>query len=393
MADTTADTQGPADLDTAAPGAGADDENAALVAELEVAQGKKPAAKPGKKPAAKPEPEPAEDDDAETADDEAPEAEEAAADDDDEADDLDEDEDPDEDEDDADPDADEDAEVDADADPALKKRLDAVRRTEERQRRQLEQERATLERERTEFKAETKQLREAVEQIRGRAARAKIDPIGLLEAHGLTQDDMEYVAQLAFARSKSAATKGPEYRAAAERALRDREAAAERDALRAEVEEMKKGLESREAQAAADRELDAYFARAFRKASADATPITAKLIARRPKAAREELAVTATQLAAKLGRLPKVAELLAAHEKREVRALKLRGIKPPTPGAAKPATAAEVDADPAKPAAAAKPGKGAKAKPAKSAVADESDDDVAIPSTADLVRELQRTAN
>lgn len=387
-----AETVDPGDRE--ARGAVAADENAELVAELEAELGGKPAKPAGKaKPAAKPavKPEPAADEDAGPADDEAPADDEdadneegAAAESGDEDDSEDEDADElEDDEAEADEEPDEDDELDAEAakDPETKKRWDALRRTAQRQRERFEQERTTFDRERTAWQTETRQVRDAVERIRALAARAKLDPISLLEAHGLGQDDMEFVAQQAYARSKAAAAK-PEYRAAAERAQRERELAETANANAKRLAELEAKLEGKDSQAQVERELDAYFGRAFRKVT-DATPITARLIAKRPKAAREELQVTAAQLSAKLGRLPKVAELLAAHEKREVRALKLRGIKPPTPGAGKPAVAAPAEAG--KPAAA-KPG----AKPAKAAIAAVDDD---IPSTADLVRELAEQSN
>jgi hypothetical protein len=367
----------------AAGAAGADDENAALIAELDAEQGRKPAGgKPTKKPIAAKKPDAEADDEeavdvADDGDGEAAEEDEAATPGADEEDD--ELEDDDENEEESDEDGPDD-ELDAEAakDPALKKRLDAVRRTELRQRQRLTAERAAFERERSGWQTETQQLRAAVTRIEGLAARAKIDPISLLEAHGLGADDMEYVSQLAYARSKAAAGK-PEYRAAAERAVREREASEKVTTAEKRIADLEKKLEAKETQAAAERDLDAYFDRAFRKAT-DATPITARLIAKRPKAARAELAVTATQLVNKLGRMPKASELLAAHEKREVRALKLRGIKPPEPGAGKPV--AQAAGKPSKPAAAAKPAAG---KPA----ATEADvDDVKIPSAAELVREL-----
>lgn len=354
--------------DPAAAGAG-DDENAALVAEIEAELGVKPA-KPAKKPVEKPA-DPADDED-DTTEDEPDDESAADADDEDAAADEDEpdDEEDDEDSDEEDPDDD----VDAEKDPALKKRLDAARRTEQRQRQRLEQDRASFDRERTAWQSETKQHREAVARINAMAARAKIDPAGLLEALGV--DDMEYAGQQAYARGKAASGK-PEYRAAAERAIRERELADQAAANAKRIADLEAKLEAKDTQTAAERELDTYFDKAFRKAT-DATPITARLIAKRPATARAELAITASRLAEKLGRLPKATELLAAHEKREVRALRQRGITPPTPGAGKPALA---------------PGKGATAKPAakpaaKPPIAKPSDDEDAIPSNADLLREL-----
>lgn len=360
------------------PGAtGADDETAALIAELDAEQGR-PAKKPARpKPKDEPAPEPELDGDADP-DDESDGAEATVEDpgdpDEDEPDDEDEDPDPDE----EDPGNEDELDAEAAKDPALKKRIEAVRRTEQRQRQRLEQERAELGRERSAFQAETTQLRTAVTRIEGLVARVKIDPAAVLEALGLTADDMEYAGQQCYARGKAAAGK-PEYRVAAERAARDRELAEKVAASDKRTADLEAKLAAKESQAAAERDLDAYFDRAFHKAT-DATPITARLIAKRPRTARAELAATAGQLVAKLGRMPKAAELLAAHEKREVRALKLRGITPPTPGTGKPAV---VPGKPAvKPAAAARPA-------AKPAAAEDDEDAIVIPTAADLVKELQ----
>lgn len=356
-----------------AAGAPAADDDATLLAELEAEQGKA-GAKPAKKPVAKPEP---------AADDDAPADDaEAVADEDDDLDgDADDDAEPSDDEDEDDDEDPDDADPDGEADPALKKRLDAVRRTEQRQRLQLERERAEIARERQELQTARGQVSEGQKRFEALRERAKYDPAGVLETLGLSTDDMEYAAQQAYARSKAAAGKA-EYRAAADAAQRQRQVADKADSAEKRIAELEKKLETRDQQTAVERELDTYFDRVIRKVT-DATPITAAL-AKRPKAARAELAVTAQRLVEKLGRMPKAAELIAAHEKREARALKLRGIKPPGAGAKPAANETDAAATPA-----AKPAKGKAAKSAPAADPDE----IAIPSTADLVRELSAQRN
>lgn len=381
----------------AAVGAPADASDEALLAELEAAQGGAPAAK--RKPA-KPAP-PADDDAADEPADEAEgdaEGDEDAAADDDaedaEGDEFDEDaddedDDPDEDEEDEDGEDDDDELDDgaAEADPELKKRIAAVRRTEQRQRQRMQREREEFQRERDTFATESKQLRERAATYDRHVARAKIDPAGLLEALGLSHDDMEYAAQQCYARSKAAREK-PEYAAAARAAAAQREATEKANAAERRIAELEQKLAKGEQQTAVQRELDAYFDRACRKATS-ATPITKRLIDKRPKTARAELAATAGRLADKLGRMPKVSELLAAHEKREVRALKLRGIAPPT--AAARTSDADADGTAAKSATSGKPAKVAGKKPAARAAEVETDEgaDLAIPTNADLVRELR----
>jgi hypothetical protein len=383
----------PAPVPNGAQPQGTGDEVASLLAELE-AEGKvKPADPAPAKPAAKPaKPAPPAEPAGDAADDAEPDAEPADQskdhdeDDEDEvdadADDPDdEDADPDDDE---DRDGDQDDELDEDADPETKKRMAAVRRTDRRLRERRDAERAQLDRDRVAFQTETRQLRGEVDQFKKLIARAKVDPVALLEAAGLGPDDMEYAATQAFARSSKASGK-PEYRTAAERAIRERESADKMTASEKRIADLEAKLEAKERQAAEDAELEAYFKRALRKAT-DATPITKKLIDTRPKLARRELTATAGELARKLGRLPKVSELLVEHERKEARALRARGIA--LPGAAAPAepeAAKDAKTPPAKPAKVAKPA--AAAKPATKPV------DAGLPSTDDLLREMKAGAH
>lgn len=359
--------------------------NEALLAELEGEGGGKPAAAKSakvapadKKPPAKekaaedeaPEPGAEDDDDLDVEDDE-----EDAGDTEDEEDDLD-DEDR-EDEEDEEP---------AEADPALSKRIAAVRKMEQRTRAKLTAERAAFDREREELRAQSKQVAEAQQRFDRLAARVRFDSYSVLKELGVTDDDMEVHSQHLFARSKNAAVT-PAHRAAADRALRDREQAEELRKTREEVDELKKGLTSREQQVAAQRELDAYFDRTVRKAT-DATPRVKTLIAKSPKRARAELAATALELTQRLGgAMPKPTQLLAAHEKKIARQLRRYGIADaePADAAAKPAIAGKKPAVNAKPA----PKPVAGAKPSR----DTSDSESHHPSRDELLKELSEGAH
>lgn len=369
-----------ADTDSPAPGgaaAGAPaDDDAALLADLEAEQGSaaggKPAAKPGK--GAKPAPVDDDADDGDAADDASPS------------------DDPDDDDDDDDDDApaeDPDDEDDALAaaatkDPELAKRLAAVRRTEQRQREQLTRDRAALDGERAQWKSQQQGSTDGQKRYDAIAARAKLDPAGVMAELGLGEDDMEYAATQLYARSKKAAA-NPAYRAAAEQAQRQREAADKTTANERRIADLEAKLSQRDQQVAVERELDSYFGRALRKVD-DTTPRTKKLIATNPKLARAELAATALELVERGKKsLPeiKAKELLAAHEKKIARRLRMYGVEDAAPAAddaAKPAAK--------KPAAAAKPNGKPGAKPA-AAAGDTETDETAIPSAADLVRELQ----
>lgn len=287
----------------------------------------------------------------------------------------------------------------ADKDPALKARLDAVRRTEERQRARFAQERQSFDRERQQFIDQRGQAIQRLQQFDQLAARAKYDLPSVVRALGIEPADFEYHAQSLMAHSPKFADKA-EYRQAQERAMREREAADEARQARAEAAEVKKMIADRDQQAAADRELDTYFARTMRKATDSTMPITAALIKNGPKAARAALTVTANELFQKLGRMPNPTELLTAHERKESRALQLRGIKPAPAAKAAAAVPAVNGANGTKPAPAggtkpngqtapAKPGKppAAAAPPATPAAAPPPDPHK-IPSRDELLAEL-----
>lgn len=362
--------------------------NEALLAELEGEGGGKPAAAKSAKVAPADKKPPAKE---KAAEDEAPEP--GAEDDDDDLDVEDDEEDAGDTEDEEDDLDDEDREDEedeepAEADPALAKRIAAVRKMEQRTRAKLTAERAAFDREREELRAQSKQVAEAQQRFDRLAARVRFDSYSVLKELGVTDDDMEVHSQHLFARSKNAAVT-PAHRAAADRALRDREQAEELRKTREEVDELKKGLTSREQQAAAQRELDAYFDRTVRKAT-DATPRVKALIAKSPKRARAELAATALELTQRLGgAMPKPTQLLAAHEKKIARQLRRYGI---ADAAAEPAASAgakspavkkpAVNGKPtAKPVAGAKPSR------------DTSDSESHHPSRDELLKELSEGAH
>lgn len=365
MADKPATDTG-SDQDTGAPEG---ESNEALLAELEAEQGaagKGKAAKPAKA-------------DPDDEDDEVDADLESDEDDDDGSDDAESDEDDEEDE------TDEEDE-EPDEDPARAKRQASLERNERRFRETMQRERADFDRERQAFDRERttweSQRSEGQKRFESLAARAKIDPAGVLEALGVDVDGMEYAAQQAYARSKAAAA-DPKYRAAADAARRQREI--EERAAKAEerVEKVEKTLEEKAKQAEADREVDAYLAKIVRKAS-DEHPRVKALIAKSSTTARRELEQTAFELAQKLGKLPSAKLVLAAHEKKIGRMLRRYGVDVDA--------AADTEQKPTeKPAAKVVPGK--KGKPAKGAAKVEADDapngEIRHPSTAELLRELR----
>lgn len=276
-----------------------------------------------------------------------------------------------------DPDAEEDPDELAAKDPELAKRLRVIRQTEQRQRAQLASERTAFERERGEFQQQSRQVLEAQQQFDALAARIRHDPIAVVAALGFgsNDDDWEYLAQQAVARSKKYADK-PEYRAAAQRAMRERELAESATKNERRIADLEKKLTERDQQTAVERDLERYFSRVTRKAD-DSTPRVKALITSRPKYARQELAKTALELGQKLGGMPTAKQLLAAHEKKIARQLRIYGVagesvaKPAATGGKAPAKAAPAGKTPA----AAQP--------------DDPAQPIKIPSHDDLLRELR----
>lgn len=205
------------------------------------------------------------------------------------------------------------------ADPELAKRLAAVRATEQRQRAALQREREELLREREEFRSQAKSIREAQDRFDRLAARAKYNPVAVLRELGLTDDDFEHAGQVIYAHSKAAGLK-PETKAAAERAMRERESMDELAQLRAKHEALEKRLAERDELDAADRQVRAFMGRVY-KAAGDETPLTKKYLAKNPAAAQAALTVTANRLAQKLGSWPKPEAVVRAYEKQRRRDL------------------------------------------------------------------------
>lgn len=273
---------------------------------------------------------------------------------------------------------DDEPDVAADADPETAKRQAAVRRTEQRARERMATERASFERERSEWQAQTKELTESKRQFDQLSARAKYDSYSVLRALGVSDDDMLVHAQLLYSRSKDAAVK-PEHRAASDREMRQRELSDQVARAEAKTAKLEADIAAKEQDAANAREAAVYLRRVVSVVD-DTAPLTKQLVAANPAKARAALSATALELAEKLGRLPKAAKVIAAHERKLASHLRDLGIA--APGGA--------GAAPAKIIAKAKPGAApAKAKPAADAPTDRVNGAVVIPSRADIVKEME----
>lgn len=200
----------------------------------------------------------------------------------------------------------------AKADPDLAKRLDVVQKAQKRAKEELARERAELERERERWKAEWNPRIQQAEQFLQLAGRAKYDPVGVLLALGLTEDDLEPAARQVYAHSKAAAA-DPRYKESATRVMRERQVADELAQTRKELTEMRQQLQAREQAQAAEREAQRYMESVV-KVAGEETPLVRTMLAKNAERTRERLAQTAMRLIEESGETPDPEDVVKALE-------------------------------------------------------------------------------
>jgi hypothetical protein len=313
----------------------------------------KPAKVDDKKPPAKSKPVDADDDDDDDLDDE----------DDEDLDDQDDEDDVEETADEADDDSDldeEDEDADADKDKGddaeTSKRLEKVRRTDQRLRERREQEFAKRDRELGDREGKIAKTIEhwtprieAAEKFEKLKARAKHSAVELLGELGVNlEEDGEDLAREIYAHSKKGAA-DPKNKDAAARSRKEREQAdtirklQERlDARDKAEEEQKMTAEQRKA---VDHHLDRFSALAKKS---EKFPLAKTYLAKNAEAARADLEVVAGRVAQQLGRMPEPKEVMKAFEKDRRRVLRAHGIDPKSRGAASSSAASSTDSKAAK---------------------------------------------
>lgn len=218
-------------------------------------------------------------------------------------------------------------------DPDTSKRLAAVQAAEKRgrekltaERKQIEAERAAFEKERAELAAQRKDL-DAYQKAR---ERAKLDPVGALEALGV--DDLEYAAKQLYAKAKA----DPSNKEAAARMMREREAAERLEAIERRLAERETAEKERsvmeQARAAATRFMGAVEKAATTGADA---PLAKVFLAKAPDKTRAQLGKIALELYDETGDEPQIDDVLARFEKTRREELLEYGVDPDsltTPG-------------------------------------------------------------
>jgi hypothetical protein len=204
-------------------------------------------------------------------------------------------------------------------DEDTKRRLGKVRRAEQRGREQLAAERRSWETEKQQVLAEWKPKIEAAQEFERLKARAKGDPLSVLQALGVGDDDLEEVSQILYGMSK-AGQKDPKYKAAAMQLKQNREL---REELRTANERIK-AIEERTTQSAAEQESNAaalrYLSRVAKSAT-DETPLLKAELDARPDATRERLRRVALQLHQRDGEMPDPKKVARTYEQIRRKAL------------------------------------------------------------------------
>lgn len=207
-------------------------------------------------------------------------------------------------------------------DPKEQKLLDNVRRAEKRMR-------EAASRRDTEFQAERAKWQQQVDrvaEVERLLSRAKHDPIALLRAAGVSDDDFELIAQAVYAESP-ALQKDPKQKAAAQAKLREREKEEKLSTYEKKLADIEARLEQQKADAQSAQEAQAYISQ-INTAAAARHPLVATLLKADPDETHDALVKTFNALGKKLNRAPRPDEVVAAYDKSERARLARLGIDP-----------------------------------------------------------------
>lgn len=218
-----------------------------------------------------------------------------------------------------------DEDADDGADPDKSKRLDAVRRREQRSREAIAKERRAFEQERDSFVAEWKPRIEAAERfesMKGRGVNA-YNAVDVLRELGMPDDDFEEAGRAIFAVSKTGAA-DPKNKEAIARNKREREQAEEIRELRKRLDERDSSEKKQAAEAANAREVE-RFIDGIAKSAPAGTP-SADWLEREPAKTRAHYARLAEKLWERTGARPTAKAVHAAYNKWRTNQLRSLGV-------------------------------------------------------------------
>lgn len=194
----------------------------------------------------------------------------------------------------------------------------AIRKQEIHLRRQMADERARWQAEQDQATASLKPRLAKLEEWEQRLASAKDDPIGYLQAAGWTETELEPLARIIYAHSPEGA-KDPKNKTAALQTKAQREANAELQKMRAELDDFKRAQQEQREQAEVQARIDGYYS-TVTKAVTDESPIARARLAAMPDAARERMLAIAERLYVDSGPsddlrdVPEPAQIIKAYE-------------------------------------------------------------------------------
>ena len=184
---------------------------------------------------------------------------------------------------------------------------------------EVESERQKLADDRAAFAAERAEL-DAYKKARDRA---KVDPVGVMEALGL---DLEYSSKLAYAKAKG----DPSQRDVAAATMRARELEDAHSTTAKRLEDLEKRLEAKDRQSEFDTRRNAYLDHAVKTVGDDA-PISKALGAKNPARLRAALWATTERLIEENdGDVPDYEDVIATYEKTRRTEFEELGIDPAT---------------------------------------------------------------
>jgi hypothetical protein len=211
-------------------------------------------------------------------------------------------------------------------DKATQKRIAAVQRAEKASKQALAAERQKMAAERAEWEEQTRETRQKIGAFEKMLGALRTNPIGVLQALGVTEDRFEDMSKLLYAHSPRGKA-DPRARELAESGLKDREYRDELTTLRTEIKELKQSREKEQAEAAAERELNTRMGKITKTAKASTeAPLFAKFYAKSPEKAESQLLTITYELARKTGEFPDPEDVIAAFEKKRREDLEDLGI-------------------------------------------------------------------
>lgn len=219
-------------------------------------------------------------------------------------------------------------------DPATEKRLGLLQQAEQRNREAAKAREAAIDAKLAQVAGREREFQEQdarMRQVAAAAARAKYDPVGVLAALGVAEEDYETVAKAFYAMSP-AGKANPRLREESANQLRARGHGDEIGQLKQQVAEMKNAMEQRDRAVAVEKKMSDYLDSAA-KAINGKTPILSAWADKHPTKVRAALLAMADELVVKSGNTgpePAPEEVALALEQRRHDELEEMGMNPDT---------------------------------------------------------------